>query len=237
MTKMLVIGLGEVGAAVCQVLLNAGHSVITHDIKKENITDTIDVMHICFPYSGKFVKQVQEYQKRFSPRLTIIYSTVQIGITKELGKGVVHSPIEGKHPRLQFSTKVFTRWIGCNYLEDGQAAAEIWIPITKVRIVLDSNYTEFLKLASTSKYGLNIVWAQYMSDCAKELDMNYEYVKEFDEDYNDLYAKLHLSQYRKYVLDSPNNEIGGHCVVPNAKLLDQQFSSDLLDEIIAMEKA
>lgn len=228
--KNLVIGLGQIGSAVYQVLIDNGRDVQGLDVLPESLNNKFDVLHICFPYSEDFVKEVKKYKRKFKPDLTIIYSTVPIGTTKQI-KHAVHSPVEGKHPRLATSVRKGLRWIGYNDNEDKIYAQKIWRPVTLCETVPNSDWTEFLKLASTSKYGINLVWAEYMDSVSKHLGMPYDYVKEWDVSYNDLYANLKMRHNRKYILDPPNGKIGGHCVVPNAELLDKQFPSDMLKMI------
>lgn len=229
--KHLVIGLGQIGSAVYQVLSDK-YEVDALDINPEPVKDKVDVLHICFPYSETFVKEVKRYQIKYSPQLVIIYSTLPIGTTKKI-KHAVHSPVEGKHPRLAMSVRVGLRWIGYNNDEDKKLAQKIWRPITLCESVPDSDWTEFLKMASTSKYGINLVWADYMDSVAKHLKMPYAFVKEWDQGYNALYARLDMKSVRKYVLDPPGGVIGGHCVRENAFLLDDQFPNDMLKMIKA----
>lgn len=230
----LVIGMGQIGSAVATVLLGGGYDVSMADIATERLDKTIDVLHICFGYSDEFVQEVKKYQKAYQPRLIIIYSTVPIGTTKCV-KSAVHSPVEGKHPRLSHSIKVGLRFIGYNDNQDKVLAQNIWRPITVCESLPNSDWTEFLKLASTSKYGINIVWADYMANVAGQLEMPYNYVKDWDKAYNELYGKLKMKHNRKFVLDPPDGKIGGHCVVPNAELLDNQFPHCMLKQIKAMK--
>lgn len=231
----LVIGMGQIGSAVSQVLADGGYEVLTMDVNSESITRKIDVMNICFGYSDSFIKDVRSYQRKFKPKVTIIYSSVPVGTTKRI-KHAVHSPIEGKHPRLTGSVRMGLRWIGYNNDEDKHLAQKVWRPITVCETVPNSDWTEFLKLASTSKYGINIVWAEYMDKVSKDLGMPYDYVKDWDQSYNDLYSRLKMKGNRKYVLDAPRGEIGGHCVVPNAKLLNEDYPNQMLFNIIEMEQ-
>lgn len=227
--RHLVIGVGQIGTAVWGNLVSAKLDVTPLE-KDEPLKGDYDVLHVCFPPSDSFVSDVKRYQVRFNAKCTIIYSSTPIGVTKQIPKAV-HTPVEGVHPRLEYSIKTFKRWIGYNDLETAEIAKLIWEEITDVELVKNSDFTEFLKLASTSKYGINIVWAQYMADTAKQLGMEYKLVKDWDRSYNQLYTKMHLPHYRKYILDPPNGPIGGHCIVPNAEILDEQFPSDLLKMI------
>jgi hypothetical protein len=231
----LVIGMGEVGSAVYTTLYKY-NDVQTLDITGlQEIELPIDVLHICIPHSKQFIAIVKDYIKQYSPKATIVYSTVPIGTCEAIGSQVAHSPVEGKHPRLADSMARFTRWIGCRNSATRRLVKEIWENIVDCKLVDSSRYTEALKLCSTSKYGINLVWADYTANLAKDLGMDYEFFKEFDEDYNRLYTKLHFPNFRKFVLDAPEGKIGGHCVVPNAELLDRQYPSKMLKMIKEME--
>jgi len=97
-----------------------------------------------------------------------------------------------------------------------------------------SKFTEFLKIRSTAKFGINLVWTDYENSIAQDIGMSYGAIKTFDEDYNNLYAELGLPEFSRYIIDPPNGKIGGHCVVPNAELLNKQYPSELLEMIIEM---
>lgn len=217
----LVIGAGEIGSAVAQVFSD---SVDILDVHPETFKKQPDVVHICFGYFSGFVKEVKRYQAKYQPKLTIIYSTVPIGTTKKIPHAV-HSPVEGKHPRLYSSLMMGKRFIGHNDVKSGKLAEKVW---ESAQLVPNSDWTEFLKLASTAKYGINLVWADYMSNVSQELGMNYDLVKEWDQAYNQLYRRLKYHNYRKFILEPPSGQIGGHCIVPNAFLLDDQFPHEML---------
>ena len=234
----ILIGLGQIGRAIEDII----GPVMTHDTNTLNgIVHTnkpIRFMHIAIPYSEDFVKIVQDYAAGFEFQENggvIVYSTVPIGTCRKIGPNVAHSPVEGKHPRLTNSILSSVRWVGSENLELRENVGNFWARYVKqVRLVESSDFTEFLKLRSTSKYGINIVWTDYESKVAQEIKMPFAYVKEFDKHYNDLYKRLKLPQYRRYILDPPNGVCGGHCVKPNAKLLDEQYPDSLLKMIYAM---
>jgi hypothetical protein len=106
----------------------------------------------------------------------------------------------------------------------------------KCRFVENSDYTEALKLMSTTEYGINLVYADYKARLAEMIGMDYALTKAWNKDYNQLYNKLELNQFQKFILDPPNGVIGGHCVTQNAHLLAEQFPNIMLDLIIDMEK-
>ena len=227
----LIVGFGEIGKAVAEVIVGSDR-VDTYDKTDDDLvfSTSTDILHICFPYSEEFVEQVKWYIDAVKPWHVIIWSTVPIGTTKQV-KGAVHSPIEGVHPRLASSIKQMVRWIGAN--DDEGLFFENYFKklFINTKLVKSSAYTEFLKLRSTAKYGINLVWTDYEAGIAEELGMDFELLKDFDRDYNKLYHNLDMDWVHRYILSPPKGRIGGHCVVPNARLLDEQFPNDLLKMI------
>lgn len=231
MNSHLVIGFGEIGQAIHTNLVEIYPDTRKID-KDESIDENFDVLHICYPWSEKFIEYTHQYIIEYRPKLVIIYSTVPIGTTENF-YNAVHSPVEGKHPLLADSVYHGTRYIG-GPKEMCDIAAFIWSPICATVMLPSSKWTEFLKLRSTAKYGINLVWTDYEATVAESLGMPFEYIKDFDKDYNKLYNTLGMKQNKRYILDPPKGKIGGHCVVPNAKLLDNNFPSALLEMIIFM---
>lgn len=237
--KDLIIGYGEVGQAVADVLMGTREVAVYDSAQKEPeraLPALVNVLHICFPPSKTFVREVKRYMERTQPRYTIIWSTVPIGTTKQLGATVVHSPVEGVHPRLAESIRTMRRWVGANstmaasFME--RYFRRLGLPVT---IVPDSDYTEFLKLRSTAKYGVNLVWTDYEAMVAQRLGMDFSLLQQFDRDYNALYQRLGKPEYQRYILTPPGGKIGGHCILPNAEILDEQYPTTLLKLIKGMQ--
>jgi UDP-N-acetyl-D-mannosaminuronate dehydrogenase len=236
--KSLVVGMGQIGTAVAQTIAKCD-DVLTYDVRDGAVVEiaAVDILHVCIPFKDEasFLATVQYYIKFYKPMHVLIWSTVAIGTTKKIN-GAVHSPVEGRHPALTMSVRTMVRWLGANNEGEGEFFAkyfkELWI---KPHVVNNSDFTEFLKLRSTSRFGINLAFAEYESSVASELGMDYRLLKDFDRDYNKLYRNLGMDWAQRYVLNAPGGKIGGHCVVPNAKLLDAQFPSDFLKRIIEME--
>jgi len=224
----IVVGLGEIGQAVREVFSKT-HDIDTYDIAIDaRLPDkTYDIMLVCFPYSDIFVSEVIHYSNRFNVKASIIFSTTSIGTTSQISNAV-HSPVEGKHPRLAKSIRLMPRWVGgYNELAHQFLVEAGFNPYYCEK----PEHTEFLKLRSTAKYGVNIEWTRYEKTVADDLGMDFEQVKRFDRDYNLLYKQLFMPQFQRYILDPPKGMIGGHCVVPNSKILDAQYPSVFLKEI------
>lgn len=223
----IIIGYGEIGKAVHEVIGSA--IVVDLHIQPDTEGVKVDIMHVCIPYSDKFVSDVLAYEIKYKPKHIIIYSTVAIGTTKFIKKAV-HSPIEGKHPYLAQSIKSMKRWIGANSKLEGDFFAKYFRSKLMVpRVVGNSDFTEALKLLSTTEYGVNIEFARYKKKVADEINMPFSLTKKWNKDYNKLYKNLGLGElYQKYILDAPTGPKGGHCVTSNAKILNSHYPDELV---------
>lgn len=87
--KILVVGLGEVGTAMFNLVKESGKfeaygldldKTKMKDLKQKALPGTTNVMHICLPCKdqAKFVDIVTSYARRFKPKLVIINSTVPL---------------------------------------------------------------------------------------------------------------------------------------------------------------
>jgi hypothetical protein len=227
MTHSLIVGYGEIGKAIKEVL---GEPVSVVD-KDEHLPtpDAVDVMHVCFPYSDDFLLEMGGYIDEYAPSHIIIYSTLPIGTTKQIPKAV-HSPVEGKHPALEDSIRLMERWIGYNDKEEWFFFNKFFQSLgLRTKAVEGSDCTEALKLLSTTEYGLNIEFARYKAMVAESIGMDFQLTKDWNEEYNKLYKNLGMEKkYQKFVLDAPEGAKGGHCIVPNALILDEQYPNDLV---------
>jgi hypothetical protein len=228
--KCILVGMGEVGSAVHEVF-SPHHLIDTYDIRDERKpTGPYEVLLVAIPCRDQqeFVEVVNAYRTEWKVRCTIIFSTVAIGTTRRI-PGAVHAPVEGKHPELARSMRLMPRWVGgkSDLARRFFLAARI-----EPKVVHKPEWTEYLKLRSTSKYGVNIEWTRYEAATAAALGMDFSLVKDFDRDYNRLYQNLGLPQYTRYILEPPKGNLGGHCILPNAKLLREAHPHPFLDEML-----
>jgi hypothetical protein len=226
--KVLLIGYGEVGQGIYKVFSKC------HDITPYDVMGDFDqpegqfyILLVCMPWQDNFVDIVNGYINLHQIKATIVFSTVPIGTTGKI-QNAVHCPIEGRHPDLAKSIENWQVFMGgwneiaYKFFKDsGRAAAICDTP----------EHTEALKLLSTSFYGLIIEYTRYANEICKNLGMNYNDVFVFNYAYNQLYLKLGTSRFLRPLLDPPQGNIGGHCIVPNAKMLDAQYPSVFLKEI------
>lgn len=230
--RQLIIGNGEIGKALYEVL-SRDYSIFIRDTDGPEYGD-IDVLHIAFPPSSTFVDDVSNYIEMYNPDLVIVYSSTPIGTCEKIGPSIVHSPVEGRHPKLADSIRFGVRWVGSEDLTAIASAVALWSPfVAAIRSLGHSSHTEFLKMRSTAKYGINLVWTDYEASVVKDIGMDFDALKRFDEDYNDLYRGMGMSQFQRYILDPPGGSLGGHCIIPNAEILDSQYPHDMLKMIKA----
>lgn len=214
--KQIVIGLGEIGKAI-QKILNCDGT----DIQKQE-KQHYDVIHICFPYSDKFIEETKKYQELFTPNLIIIHSTVPVGTSTKLN--AVHSPVRGKHPDLEGGIRTFVKYFGG---EKSKEAAKIFYDLG---IAVSDNHsaetTEAMKIWDTTQYGLNILMEKEIKNfCEKNnVDFNIVYT-EANKTYNEGYEKLGNPEYKKFILKHHDGKIGGHCVISNLDFLDSNIAS------------
>lgn len=223
--RHLVIGRGQVGSALIEVL-SKRYDVTSID-KGEFPLEEFDVIHVCIPYVDGFVTNVTNYKLQYlAPGgLVIIHSSVAVGTSDRLG--AVHSPIRGVHPNLAEGIRTFTKFFGGARAE---AAAYIFRQIDITCITTpDARNTEALKLWDTTYYGWNIVFEKAVhAYCDKHrLDFNVVYTRA-NRTYNNGYVRLGMPEVLRPVLDHREGPIGGHCVIPNAKILGGAVADTIL---------
>lgn len=211
--RHLTIGLGEVGTAVLNIFGGHGHDPIEGLVIAPQ---QFDIIHICFPYSPSFINDVKTYQEAFKPTYTIIHSTVPLGTSSACN--ATHSPIRGLHPNLEEGIRVFHKFIG------GPQASQVadFFRRAGLRVVLfdKSETTEAMKLFDTEYYRACIEFAHRVKNYCDEHSLNFHEVYTLaNQTYNEGYGELGFPEYIRPVLQPIMTEIGGHCLIPNSKLL------------------
>src|SRR5207248_2966594 len=80
-------------------------------------------------------------------------------------------------------------------------------------------------------------WHGEMKKLCENTNINFdEAVTDFNTTYNQGYVKLGKKNVVRPVLSAPKGAIGGHCVIPNAKLLKKYLKSKAVDLILDYEK-
>lgn len=236
--KIGILGYGEIGQAIAKFYRDPA----VKDLTRDDGLASLDVLHVCIPWSEKFIPIVAKEIKKSNAALTIVHSTVAPGTVKKLGQvsgsPVVHSPVRGVHPRLHEGIKTFVKYIGADDKKSAEMAEEHLRSLKiKTKTFFPSATTELGKLLDTTYYGLAIAWHGEMKKITDKLGVDFaDAITDFNTTYNEGYRKLGKHHVVRPVLSAPDRHIGGHCVVPNAKLLKKYFDSKAIDLILDYEK-
>ena len=233
-SKIGILGFGEVGQAVAKFYKNPR----IKDLNKNDGLKGVEILHVCIPYSEKFVGIVKKEINEASPKLTIIHSTVAPGATKAIGGMIVHSPVRGVHPHLYKGVKTFVKYIGADNKIAGKMAEKHLKGLGIKTKVFDSSVaTELGKLLDTAYYGVVIAWHGEKKKLCDKFGVNFDQaVTDFNQTYNEGYKKLGMHHVIRPVLYAPKSYIGGHCIVSNAKLLKKHLNSKAIDLILGYER-
>src|SRR5882724_7411099 len=154
--NVLVVGLGEVGNPLLAIA-SKHHNAVGLDIAPPTERlGRVEVMHVCYPFEIEdFVGETARYIERFRPSVTIVNSTVGVGTTRAIaertGAAVVHSPIRGKHARMQEELLSYVKFVGATDPAVGKHAAEHFESMgIRTRVMSSPEATELAKLTETT---------------------------------------------------------------------------------------
>ena len=228
--KTVVVGLGEIGKPLIE-LLSRRHDVVGVDISPVPPIDNVEVLHVCYPFQIRdFIGETARYIGYFRPALTMIHSTVAVGTTRAIaeatGTPVVNSPVRGKHARMLGDLQFYTKFVGAINREAAeQAARHLEFVGLKTRILSSPEATELAKLTETTFFGVMIAWAQEVERYCDKTGQDYEEVVSF-------YDEIKFFPPVKYF----PGVIGGHCVMPNIRILSSLTRSVLLEAVQASNR-
>ncbi len=234
-----VLGIGEVGQAIVKIF-SENFNVLKKDLKFDELKNNkIEVLHVCIPFNKSFINEVKNLSWECKPDLIIIHSTVSPGTTQKVYKETkiptVHSPVMGTHPNLKRDIKFFTKFIGPVNAKAAQLAKKHLGDVGIKSQVLKSPFeTELGKLFDTTYYAWNIVFNKNVHLICKELGADFENVYTiFNQVYNQGYSQTKPNVLRP-IIKYQKGQIGGHCLIPNAKIL-QNFKNNSLTRYIISE--
>lgn len=242
--KIGILGYGEIGKAIHELYSEDSsiarycrhgveYQVFVKDLDFDEGIRHCDYLHVCIPYSDDFVDQVCECIEKENPKNVIIHSTVQVGTTRKIVEqsdliNICHAPVRGVHPNLNKGLKTFLMYLGYDGTRQGIALKSFIYEVKcllasiqiRTKIVNKFETSELAKIASTSYYGMCIAFHAEINSLCDEMGLNFEEVMtEWNKGYNSGYKKLYMDHVVRPVLTPPDGAIGGHCVIPNAKLL------------------
>jgi len=230
--NIIVAGLGEVGRPLLE-LLATHYRTVGVDIKPPaEPVGEVDVLHICYPFEIKdFIGETAHYIDKYKPRLTVINSTVAVGTTRAVagrtGAAVANSPVRGKHVRMLQEMRSYTKFVAAIDPADAAYAAEHFKAAgLKTKVLAAPEATELAKLTETTYFGLMIAWAQEIERYCDRTDQSYDEIVS-------IYDEIPFFPTTKYF----PGVIGGHCVMPNIKILRRFDDSPLLRAIETSNQA
>lgn len=225
----LVIGEGEVGTALAELL-----QCDSRDVDDPGtLQSTYDVLHIAIPFQSKtFHKIVADYEELYSPEYLVVHSTVPVGTCD--GWGWVHAPVRGKHPDMLDGLTNFTQHYGGH---DAPVVAEILKEYFPEYIChTDAAITEAGKLWELTMYGMEIAMLRYVQTYCQRTNLPFHEVYTlFGSTYNDGWETLGQEQFIKPILFPSEGPIGGHCVVPGAKMLNDGYRNLISEVVMAVQ--
>jgi len=232
MKKDIVVGLGEIGLPILK-LISKKHNAVGFDIdnklmKKRKFQKfqnyQTEFLHITIPVSQKFDSNVIALFKKFVPECVVIHSTISPGTTERLQKHlpvpIIYSATRGVHKRMLNDLKRYTKFFAIST----NAPRHKWASSRFTKLMKECGIKtkkmskpETLELAKiicdTSYLGWLVNYAQLSNMIAIKHGVDYDEMWSFSDEIHRFLGnrpKMHPGY------------IGGHCVIPNLKLIDNQ---------------
>jgi UDP-N-acetyl-D-mannosaminuronate dehydrogenase len=241
----LVAGLGEIGTPILK-LLSKSSFVVGYDIDpnlmnlkrfKKYEKSPVYFLHICIPFNQKFSSNVMNLNEKFNPKIIVIHSTVSPNTTRKLQEKlkipIIYSATRGIHKRMLSDLKKYTKF----YALEKNAPKKQWASLefsklmkkcgVKTKKLSDTITLELAKIVvDTSYYGWLINYAQISNLIAKKHKVDYDEMWSF------------ADEIQKSLGNRPKmfpGFIGGHCVIPNLSLIDEDsfWQIDKINNIYA----
>jgi len=232
MERILLVGYGEVGKQLFEVVRGVYPGAEWLDVQHKDVGLNPDIMHICFEQNrADFVSSCVQYVERFSPSLTLIESTVTPGTTTEIHRKLgsrllCHSPVRGNTTEgMKKGLLQYTKFVGPTSIEAGAKAKEYYESLgMKVHVCASPIETELGKIFETTYRGLMMSWFQEMHRICRRLEADYNQVVEF-------VGSTEREGKQARPVFHPG-VIGGHCIIPNAERLLSVYSSRFAEALL-----
>jgi len=244
-SKNVVAGLGEIGRPILSLISKQIDSTGYDIIKKLNNDKSTkkysnyntSFLHICIPFNKNFITNVLKLNRKFQPKCIVIHSTISPYTTKKiqskLSIPVIYSATRGIHKRMLSDLKQYTKFFALeknapNSLWAAKAFSRLMHKCgIKTKRMSNPLTLELSKIVvDTSYYGWLINYAQLTYMIALKNGIDYDEMWSFTD------------EIHKYLGNRPKmypGFIGGHCVIPNLELIDedQLWQIDKINNIYA----
>lgn len=224
---------GQVGSALAQIAKDAGLEFFgiekNQKWSKSEIGD-VQGLHCCIPFSDNFVDAVQDYIAKLDPKITIIHSTVLPGTTSKIyhhfkrKKKIYYSPTRGQHDHMYSDMRRYRKFIAAPYrspVSEGIDELTAFNFLTRVTESVEA--LELVKLLDTTQFAVLIAWAQEAERFCKDFGASFDLVRNFGRETQRFYGLRP---------DIFPGVAGGHCLMPNVKILQRIRKSKILDFIV-----
>ena len=240
MKKDMVIGLGEIGLPIYKII-SKHFPVEGIDInpilnKEKSSLKNHDVafIHFCIPFSKNFFNIIKKYEKKIQPEAIVIHSTISPKTTEKLQKmiksPVIYSATRGVHKRMISDLKRYTKFYSVyNSATKSKYVSKMYEQRMKKCGIKTKKLSNPLTLelakivVDTSYYGWLINYAQISKIISDKYGVDYDEMWSFSD------------EIHKFLKNRPKmfpGFIGGHCVIPNLELID----NELLNQIDKINK-
>ena len=226
----MVIGLGEIGLPIYKII-SKHFPVEGIDInpilnKEKSSLKNHDVafIHFCIPFSKNFFNIIKKYEKKIQPEAIVIHSTISPKTTEKLQKmiksPVIYSATRGVHKRMISDLKRYTKFYSVyNSATKSKYVSKMYEQRMKKCGIKTKKLSNPLTLelakivVDTSYYGWLINYAQISKIISDKYAVDYDEMWSFSD------------EIHKFLKNRPKmfpGFIGGHCVIPNLELIDEQ---------------
>ena len=232
MKKDIVVGIGEIGKPILK-LLSKDNIVVGFDARPNLMDQRIferyknlktSFLHITIPATDRFSNNVLKLYKKFQPECIVIHSTIRPGTTTELQAKlpipVIYSATRGVHKRMIYDLKRYTKFFAISkHAPRDKWASSAYVKMMKRCGIKTKKMStpETLELAKiicdTSYLGWLINYAQLSNMIAIKHGVDYDEMWSFSDEIHKLLGNR-PKMYPGY--------IGGHCVIPNLNLINNE---------------
>jgi UDP-N-acetyl-D-mannosaminuronate dehydrogenase len=238
LNSILIVGYGEVGKPMYEISRGIYPKVDWLDVEEKYVASNPSVMHICFPFKAKesFVKNAVGYIERYDPELVLIESTVAPGTTISIHEKLerkpllCHSPVRGNMTEgMKKGLFQYTKFIGPVTPEAGIRAKEYYDTLGfKTKIANSPIDTELSKIFETTYRGIMMAWFQEMNRICDRFGASFDEITDF-------LGTTEKEGRQARPIFHPGF-IGGHCIIPNAEILEEVYPSKFAEALLESNK-
>lgn len=225
----IILGMGEVGETLFDLLEERGFGSVgidTDGLKCKNYSksqkiENPEYLHVCLPGElSEFVDITLDWINKIEGlKGVLVHSTVKPGTTKRIQEKskvlILYSPIRGVHRRFLDDIKKYTKFISSDKKNvDPKLKLELEKRFEKIGWMSTTKTAELAKiLVDTTYYGWLISYAQITKMICEKEGVDFDEMWKFaDEIHENLGNRPKMFP----------GIIGGHCVIPNLNLINNE---------------